>query len=464
LTGLAVVLAFTPFVRAWALQRKFLDRSTQFHSGHTRLVPRFGGAALFLAFSLLFLLIRLGVDRHAIPAESSVIFWTCLAMFILGLWDDLRSIDARVKLLIQIGIAFWAFKGGLQVGRFQNPFTHQIHLMGWLDGPVTVLWLIGVTNLVNLVDGIDGLAAGLVLVLMILLAIVSASAGSVFSLLIAMGMCGATSAFLFFNFPPARIFMGDGGAYFLGLLIAEMALFNSNKGTIAAALTVPFFALGIPIIDTSFAIIRRFLIGLPLFRADRRHIHHRLVAMGFSQRHVVLLLYGGCAFFALLGLAVLIQNGRLLPILFGVFMLAMLLSARVFGFVSGWYKLGRVLTDSVMRRKQTRYALLLGQLLEMDAERCATMEDLWKEFGLLVGRLRMQGVEWHRGDEVWRYGRASGSDLFVVDHTFRNETGEKMLFSCATDQWEFETFRLLTELATESWLRAAHRWEHLQKA
>ncbi len=453
LLGFLIVILITPWIRGWSIRMNFFDRATQFHSDQPRLVPRFGGLALFIAFTVVYWIPTWGGNNLRISPQTDWIFGTCLAMFALGFWDDLQAIDARIKLLIQILIASCAYAGGLQIGHLENPFTHQLFSLGRFDAPLTVFWMIAVTNLINLVDGIDGLAAGLLLVLMILLAIVSRAAGNEVACLFTLGMCGALSGFLFFNFPPARIFMGDGGAYFLGLLVAEVSLLNSNKGTVAAALAIPFFALGLPIIDTSFTIIRRLLVGLPLFRADRRHIHHRLVGMGFSQRRVVLLLYACCAFFALLGLAVFIQKGRLLPILFGVFMFVTLMSARMFGFIQGWYKLGRLLTQSILRRKETRYALLLGKLLEEEAERCESLHALWTHFGSILVRLKMDGVEWRRGAEVWRQGGGEGDPERICVHVIRGREGGTLTFY-ASPGCDMETFRLLSELATESWGRA----------
>ena len=148
------------------------------------------------------------------------------------------------------------------------------------------------TNLVNLIDGIDGLAAGICLMLTVLLMDPQAS-GTAIPLMVC-GVAGSLLGFLVFNFPPAKIYMGDGGAYFLGFPIGELTISNSHKGTVAAALVAPLFVLALPILDVSLAIMRRGLKGLPLFRADRRHIHHRLLEMGLSRRRAVIAMYSPC--------------------------------------------------------------------------------------------------------------------------------------------------------------------------
>jgi UDP-GlcNAc:undecaprenyl-phosphate GlcNAc-1-phosphate transferase len=147
------------------------------------------------------------------------------------------------------------------------PFSATIIDLGNWGILITVLWLVGMTNLINLIDGADGLAGGICLMLMVLLAYVGHESGS-FELLVS-GMAGALLAFLWFNFPPARIYLGDGGAYFLGFQIGLLAILSSHKGTVLAALVAPLFVLALPIIDTALAILRRGLRGLPIFRPDR---------------------------------------------------------------------------------------------------------------------------------------------------------------------------------------------------
>jgi len=483
--GMFVTLVLTPVVRSWSIRHHLLDRATQFHTTHTIAVPRLGGVSLVVSFVVIFvILVTLVVNSEAsfrVPEEGWTMLATCAAMFGLGFWDDIRPLGAREKLIIQILIAWVAYLGGLRIGQFIDPFTRTIYVFEWLDLPLTILWLVGVTNLINLMDGIDGLAAGLTLLLMLLLSMMvllpmlSGLGGNTFSLLLSVGMGGALCGFLFYNFPPAKIFMGDGGAYFLGLLIAELALLNSNKGEVAGALIVPFFALGLPIIDTCFTIFRRGLVGLPIFRADRKHIHHRLVGMGFSQQRVVVLLYAICVFFALLALCAFVSRGRWAPVILGVFMLVALLSARLFGYVQDWYKLGRVLTDSVIRRKHTRYALVLGELLLLEAERSGTLDDLWGHFGLVLQKLGFSRVIL-RSSRAARDSGATQRDWNLsaaisqppsgersMTQELRGNSPSEMLFFCNSQRWDEDTHRLLSELAAESWVRASARWQSMRQ-
>jgi UDP-GlcNAc:undecaprenyl-phosphate/decaprenyl-phosphate GlcNAc-1-phosphate transferase len=474
MSGVIVALVLTPLIRNLAFEYKLLDRARQFHTTHLNAVPRIGGLALVGSYLVLVSIICLADSKRiiAIPEEGLLILVSSLAAFGLGFWDDLKPLRAKTKLLVQILIALGVWYGGLRINHWINPLTQTGYDLGIWSAPITVLWLVGVTNLINLVDGIDGLAAGLILLLMILLSVVSAlgilnGGGNVFSMLVSIGMAGTLLGFLFYNFPPAKIFMGDGGAYFHGMLIAELSLLNSNKGEVAGALIVPFFALGLPIIDSCFTIFRRTLVGLPIFRADRKHIHHRLAAMGFSQQRVVLSLYAFCTFFSLLALTYFVKEGRLLPVLFGVFMVVMLASARMFGFVRDWYKLGRLLTASMGRRKHTRYALLLGQVLFIEAENSKSVDELWNHFGFILQKLQFRTVTWSVGgqEHVWKCKNLGSKHVHerLLSQEIKGEPSSEIIISCSSDVWDEDTFKLLTELVAESWAKALTRRQELSK-
>jgi UDP-GlcNAc:undecaprenyl-phosphate/decaprenyl-phosphate GlcNAc-1-phosphate transferase len=463
---LATSLFLTRAVRAWAIRKKLLDRAIQFHTTHSIAVPRIGGLALAITFVLLFVWIEVleSVKNWAAPEHTLVILFSCLGMFALGFSDDLRPLGAKKKLAVQILIAFGAYLGGLQIGSWTEPFTNTVITLGYWDAPLTILWLVGITNLINLVDGIDGLAAGIALLLMILIAVLSGVSDNNFSLLLAVGMHAALLGFLYYNFPPAKIFLGDGGAYFLGMLIAQLALVNASKGEVAVALMVPFFALGLPIIDTCFSIVRRGLQGLPIFRADRRHIHHRLIAMGHSHQRVVLVLYGISVFFAVLALGMFISRGQWMPLLIGVFMIVMVISARLFGFVHDWYKLGRLLTNAIVRRKHTKYALLWNEILFLEAETVKSLDELWESFGLQLERLGFHkaSLTSTRGNREWSSSKVVSSEVELsAAQELRGNVPAKIEFRRGAKQVDEDTFFLLSELSAEAWGRATARYFEL---
>jgi UDP-GlcNAc:undecaprenyl-phosphate GlcNAc-1-phosphate transferase len=227
----------------------------------------------------------------------------------LGFVDDVRGIRSLYKLLAQVAVAVLAFSCGFRIEHISLPFLGTAQ-MGIFALPVTVLWIVGIVNAVNLIDGLDGLAGGVVFFAALTNFVVAHISGNVFVAALMACVLGAVLGFLFYNFNPARIFMGDSGSYFLGFVLATSAISagQDQKTTTTVALLVPIIALGVPIFDTLFAIVRRFLERRPLFAPDRSHIHHRLVDMGMTQRRAVLVLYG--ASIALAVAAIVVSLGR----------------------------------------------------------------------------------------------------------------------------------------------------------
>ena len=274
LVGMGISVLLVPLILGQCKRTRFLVRAADIHHTRSEPIPRFGGVALALAFlgveALLFFAMP---GQRAEMAGWNAIVLASIAMFVLGLWDDLWGLGARKKLLGQILIAAALCWSGIVVETLRIPLIgHRIelHEFGVL---ITIFWLVGMTNLINLLDGADGLAGGICLMLMVLLAVLGHQIGGI--QLSAAGMAGALLGFLRYNFPPARIYLGDGGAYLLGFQIAAFSLVDSRKGEVFAALSAPLFVLVLPILDTTLAILRRAVWGLSVFRADRRHLHHR---------------------------------------------------------------------------------------------------------------------------------------------------------------------------------------------
>ncbi|HWN94773.1 MAG TPA: MraY family glycosyltransferase, partial [Methylomirabilota bacterium] len=387
---------------------------------------------------------------------------TALAMFGLGLWDDIVPLGARKKLFGQILIALAAFAFGLKIESFKNPMTGYIYFFDpWFSVVATVFWFVAMTNLINLIDGIDGLAGGISLMLMCLLAYVAFSVHP-FLCGVAVTMAGALCGFLRFNFPPARIHLGDGGAYFIGFLIGALALQNSNKGAVAAALIAPVFALALPILDVTFSIVRRGFKGLPIFRPDRRHIHHRLLQAGLSRRRAVLVLYGVSSMFLLIAFAAFVSDGRLTPVLFGCVFLILLIAIPSFGMIKNWLTIGTALGNSLDGRKEIQYALLVRNWLQMEADRSGSIDELWSDFTFMARKLGFRKVALRFGDRncVWESQRLIGlikeheahHSLQIDKHTVTLE------LSAPRDTMDENKFQLLSELAAETWLNAARRW------
>ena len=466
-----LVIALTGAVVCWGLVRLVLwyctryhgaVRAGEFHHAPTgEAVPRYGGLALAGAY-VAFTLVHGILHQWKCMAEvgSAGVLATSLAMFAVGFWDDIKPLGARKKLLLQIIIALGAYAIGLQVTAVKNPFTGEIYHLQSMGVAITVIWLVAMTNLINLVDGIDGLAGGVSLMLMCLLAYVSFN-NSPLQFVIATGMAGALLAFLRFNFPPARIYMGDGGAYFLGFLIGATTISNSHKGTVLAALIAPVIALGLPIIDTALAIIRRGIKGLPLFRADRKHIHHRLMQRGLSRTKTVLFLYAISVVFLLMAFAMFWSEQRYVPIVFGMVFLLFLFSMQGRAMGLDWLTVGRSIGNSRLMRRQTQYVMALSCWLEMEAERQARLDGLWEDYTFMVRKVGFTRVKVVFGDShrAWTSDdHASG--LAKPEHVFEFNPGTRMMVILQNNSERLDGTATshLSELTAEAWLKAATRW------
>ncbi|MDI3298824.1 MAG: MraY family glycosyltransferase [Bacillota bacterium] len=283
----AISLGATPLMRRLALAAGALDRPNR-RSVHTRPVPYLGGLAIGLA-----VILSLAAAGHAEDPLFRGFLAGGLLILLVGLADDVYRMPAWLKLLCQVAVALvtvvW---GGLRITYLKDPFAGTFWHLGWWGAPLTVIWLVAVMNVINLADGLDGLAAGITAIVAgtMLLGAMQSGQGPV-AMIGAAALMGATLGFLPYNFPPAKIFMGDAGALFLGFTLATTAIQGMAKGAAAVALAVPALALGVPILDTAFAIVRRARNHQSIGTADRDHLHHRLLAMGLSQREAVLLIY-----------------------------------------------------------------------------------------------------------------------------------------------------------------------------
>jgi UDP-GlcNAc:undecaprenyl-phosphate GlcNAc-1-phosphate transferase len=266
---------------------------------HTRPIPFGGGLAMFGAFALATLLFHSKDLAVSIPG----LLILCGATAVLFVIDDRWGINAFVKLAIQIVIAVVA----VQVFDFNIKYVFLPHLqipsLGLLILPVTVFWILGMQNTVNLLDGVDGLAAGVVAVTAIVL-LVAAAGRQPEIVVLAAALAGSCVGYLIFNFNPARIFMGDSGAYWLGLALALLSVAGVAKVAIAAAVAVPLLAMAIPIVDTAFSILRRRLNGQKAFHADAKHIHHLLLQAGLTPRQTCILFYCASGILGAAGLTV----------------------------------------------------------------------------------------------------------------------------------------------------------------
>ena len=469
-----IALAILGFGSSWLLIRLILQwtkwsgsavRSQQFHQTHAAPISRLGGVGLAVSLvvtsAAVFFLLPPRVQEG--PQWLAVVVGS-LAMFFLGLLDDLRPLNAKVKFLVQITIAIVVcFGGDLRFERITNPYTNQIYELGFLGSLLSVFWLVAVTNLINLTDGLDGLAGGICFMVLCLMSFLGVQMNTSVTAMLAIAMAGAVLGFLNFNFPPARIYMGDGGAYLLGFLIAALSLANSHKGMVAAALFAPACALTVPIYDVVVAIVRRGARGLPLFRPDKKHLHHRLSQLGLSPKRAVTLLYVMSLMFVLLGLSVFWTGGRMLPPVISFAVLLGVLGLRSMARMERWIELGQLFSTMLHIRRETQYALALGRWLELAAKRAETSEEVWSDFQFLVRKLKFTTVTLRVGETERRWVNSaleSHPDDLTDEHQFTMD-GQRVVLgiTASPNTMAPKVFFILAELAAEGWLKASLNWQ-----
>jgi len=292
-----VTYGLTPLVRKLAFRVGAVDVPKDDRRVHTKPIPRMGGLAIFIGFLVSYMMFS---DME--PIKMGAIIFGASLMVITGIIDDIHTINAKTKLLFQLIAAVALYMSGIRIEFFSNFINPEQGLIpiGLLSFPVTVFWIVGITNTVNLIDGLDGLAAGISSIGAVTLTLVALQFGgqdlalaahmneiALLTIIIA----GACIGFLPHNFNPARIFMGDAGSLMLGFLLASASVDGALKGTAVLAFAIPILALGLPIFDTAFAILRRLLSGRSITEADKGHLHHRLLQVGMDQKRAVLTLY-----------------------------------------------------------------------------------------------------------------------------------------------------------------------------
>jgi len=358
----------------------------------TEPILRVGGLALFGVFLFACLVAMSGAHPDRVSLLGWPFFLLGTTMFLLGFFDDLFGLPALVRLFIQIAVGVAAYLCEMRIDMVSHPLGAGEIETGAFGLVLTVIWFVAIPNLINLVDGMDGLAGGIALFLSLTLATLGAFSGHQELLLLNVALVGGIVAFLVFNLPPAKIYMGDGGAYLLGFIIAGSSLLTSNKGSIFGALLVVVIALGFPILDTALAMLRRALSGLPVMRPDALHLHHRLLTLGFSKRNILFILYGVFAGLSLLGLSVFLSAGYTLPIVGMVATIAVIQMMRFVGLPHNLREVKRVLRDIITARKDVRYAYAMSLVLEHDLERVDSAERFWENFRIFLARLGVTPV------------------------------------------------------------------------
>jgi UDP-GlcNAc:undecaprenyl-phosphate GlcNAc-1-phosphate transferase len=310
--GLSLLFSFvlTWGVRNLAMGRGWVAPPIQDRDLHKAPLPRLGGVPVFLSF-LIGVAVTLLASLHFPKLAAELPIRTLLTVlvpgtliFLLGLYDDIHSIGPYTKFAVQGVAAIMLFAGGLRILELPVLFGAR-HLPWYIGLPITVLWVIGVTNAFNLIDGLDGLAAGSALFSTFVVFVAAIANDSSLVSLLTIALAGAILGFLRFNFNPATIFLGDSGSLFIGFMLSALALEGAQKAPTVIAVAIPVVSFGLPILETTLSVLRRLISGQSIFKADRQHIHHKLLQNGMSPRQVVIALYAVSALFALLSLFLL---------------------------------------------------------------------------------------------------------------------------------------------------------------
>lgn len=293
LVSAVVVLWTTPVVKTIGIKSGRVDQPGG-RKVHQRPMVRLGGVSIFVGTLIALLTVWWSGGFGILPIEKEWEVWGVtlggLAFFLIGLADDLFSLSPFIRLLMQATIAAVAWWMGVQIDFLNVPFDGLVQ-MGWLSLPITVIWLVGMANAINWIDGLDGLAAGVSGIAAVVMLVVTLFMQQPAAALIAAALAGGALGFLRYNFNPAQIFMGDGGAYFMGFTLAGVGVIGLVKSTAVTAVLLPYLILAVPIVDMSAVILARLRHGKSPFVADKRHLHHRLLQAGLSQRLAVLFIY-----------------------------------------------------------------------------------------------------------------------------------------------------------------------------
>ena len=322
-------ILLTPVIKKLAFKIGATDKPNQ-RKVHQKIMPRLGGLAIYLSFVIGVLIAQ---PASPYPNTLSAIMVGSFIIIVTGVLDDMYELSAKVKLIGQLVatliVVFW---GGVQVEFINLPFSNGVLEFGFLSIPITILWIVGITNAINLIDGLDGLAAGVSSIALITISIMAILIPNPFVVILGTILLASTLGFLIFNFHPAKIFMGDTGALFLGFMIAVLSLLGFKNVTMIS-LIIPIIILGVPISDTIYAILRRIVNKRPISAPDKSHLHHCLLGLGFSHRQTVFIIYAMAAFFGLV--AIIVSQAKLVGsfILIAILLILIELVAEKIGLV-----------------------------------------------------------------------------------------------------------------------------------
>jgi UDP-GlcNAc:undecaprenyl-phosphate/decaprenyl-phosphate GlcNAc-1-phosphate transferase len=353
--SLVTSFILTRGIRRFAISHAWVSPPGSDRHLHRRPLPRIGGVAIFFSFliscSIAIAIVRLVPDMGTEVAFKPIIAILAPAslVFLLGVYDDFRPVGPYPKFAVQGIAALMLFAGGLRIHAVPVLFGSH-HFPWFVELPLTVLWVLAVTNAFNLIDGLDGLAAGSALFSTLVVFVVSLSTESSLVTLMTVALVGAIAGFLRFNFNPATIFLGDCGSLFIGFTLSALALQGTTKSPTIIAIAIPVVSFGLPILETALSIVRRLIGGRSVFSSDREHIHHKLLQLGLSHRQVVIVLYGVSAVFGLLSLFLLWPASQMLGLVLAVIGAGVWIGVQHLGYLE-FGELRRVAQKTIERQR-----------------------------------------------------------------------------------------------------------------
>jgi UDP-GlcNAc:undecaprenyl-phosphate GlcNAc-1-phosphate transferase len=430
---------FTRWVRDFSVARGWAAAPSSDRHIHTRPIPRLGGVAIFLTLWCMVLAAHwlpghFGTREFPLPLFALKILGPATVIFLLGLIDDFFGVNAYVKFAVQAGAAVLLYCNGFGISRVSLLAGHP-HL-GWLAGlPLTVIWVLWITNAFNLIDGLDGLAAGSALFSSLVTCVVAILFHGEGILFLTVALAGAIAGFLRYNFNPASIFLGDCGSLLIGFLLSAIAIAGSQKASTIVAVAIPIVSLGLPILEVTVAVIRRFLSRKRLFGPDREHIHHKLLGRGISHRQAVLVLYGVSACFGLFSLLLLNPGGAAVAAVLALVGIGVLIGVRQLRYHE-FSELGHVATRTLNQRHVIANDISIRRAADA-LESCASLPQFCQILRQCLEPIGFDGFGLYLSSglpgeiELGPLNRVSGSKLQFLWDQFQtsSETNWSLTFS-----------------------------------
>jgi len=438
------VVAITPFLINFGKKHGFVDKVNR-RKIHRGAIPRIGGIGI--ALGTLFPLFLLyfydnSVSQILFGSRSNifVIIVGGLLISMLGLLDDIKGVSAKWKLAFQLALAVAAWMSGFAITAVSMPWG--VVQLGWFGFFFTILWIVGIINAINLIDGMDGLSSGISFFACITIMTLSIANDYMFVALVSAALAGAVVGFLIFNFNPAKIFMGDAGSMFIGYILAVLSLKNQSKGHTIVSLLIPIIAMGLPILDTSLAFIRRFLRNQSIFVADKQHIHHILLSKGWNQRKVVLVLYGISIVFTGLSLLLIFNKDLQAFLIITVFSIVVFVLITKLGYMEMFYS----------RFRTKRSNRLESQLEDLILEKVSKNIDADDLFDTLP----IKGYQIINENGDIAYEKGDRDETNFIDISSENETCVRFFWNAnvpTINTKEATMLSILTKSILKNWVK-----------